>query len=559
MRSLMGFPVLSDQFFRDKRPSREFFALWRHQGPWGPALLPVYEWDGILYVAAAEPLEHSHKENWQYVKANAALIGELWAEWSASFAAPPEEIGADAPFEFPDPQPESPSEPGPEGDEAASEDRTTVLAPPDGLELPPIAAVEVPVGLVQEAQAAEAPVNLESLQVSVAAENEEDSEITQVTALEEMAALLASDAGAAGAFPPPPSPEFEASQPSIHTQQTGVRIESLDGLNQPPVQPIDLSSLAASPHPEPPPPPSPDAEFDEKTPPPDFAPAPKKPTAPPPGVAVPLSAAAVSTKDSTVIEVSAKPAVTRPAVGANPPAVGANPPPAENRPPEAPVAKTPVAVPPAPKPAPAVAVAAASAPKPSAAPPPAPSPKPAPAMTAPPAPKPAPAKPAPAPETDLPPKLLVENAPKRLGLDWSSMWKTLLGNTGYQHGMIMLFQGGYARPWEWDPQLEGSHQGRSFTIQQPSPLRIVARTQKPYHGYVVENEVSKQFFADWNGSSYPEHLTVVPILQEDLVVGFLLAWGSQIAATKESLQLAEKSAQHISRIFQTEPSLMSVA
>jgi GAF domain-containing protein len=74
---------------------------------------------------------------------------------------------------------------------------------------------------------------------------------------------------------------------------------------------------------------------------------------------------------------------------------------------------------------------------------------------------------------------------------------------------------------------------------------VVHRTHKPFHGYVVPNDLNNKFFAQWNASQTPEHLTIAPVMIDDHVIGMLLAIGEKTADTKACLHLAESLANSI--------------
>jgi hypothetical protein len=117
----------------------------------------------------------------------------------------------------------------------------------------------------------------------------------------------------------------------------------------------------------------------------------------------------------------------------------------------------------------------------------------------------------------------------------------------FEASMICLFQKGQILPVKWSPNLKHeSAQAKSYSTLKASPFRIVARTQKSYHGYLVPNEISDTFFHDWTQGTYPEHLTMSPIVSGELVVGFLMGWGKSTAGTKDALTLCETTAKQIS-------------
>ncbi|MCX7979255.1 MAG: GAF domain-containing protein, partial [Bdellovibrionaceae bacterium] len=84
-------------------------------------------------------------------------------------------------------------------------------------------------------------------------------------------------------------------------------------------------------------------------------------------------------------------------------------------------------------------------------------------------------------------------------------------------------------------------------LERPSIFRIVAKTHKPYHGYIVPNDINEKFFDDWNNSQIPDHVTIVPILMRDQLLGVLVSIGEKSAFTSASLKFAEKCASQLAQ------------
>lgn len=100
-------------------------------------------------------------------------------------------------------------------------------------------------------------------------------------------------------------------------------------------------------------------------------------------------------------------------------------------------------------------------------------------------------------------------------------------------------------PQIWSDNVIVSAQKNPLSLTQPSMFNVVAKTLKPYHGYVVPNEINDQFFAVWNESSVPDHITIVPIVIKKKLCGFLMGVGPKSAYNKNSLKLSEKIADQI--------------
>lgn len=82
-----------------------------------------------------------------------------------------------------------------------------------------------------------------------------------------------------------------------------------------------------------------------------------------------------------------------------------------------------------------------------------------------------------------------------------------------------------------------------FNLKTPSIFKIVSGTQKPYHGYVVVNDLNESFFESWNHGQIPDHVTVVPLMDGDLVVGMIMGFGEKSSYNKNVLQFTENVAK----------------
>lgn len=89
-----------------------------------------------------------------------------------------------------------------------------------------------------------------------------------------------------------------------------------------------------------------------------------------------------------------------------------------------------------------------------------------------------------------------------------------------------------------------------FNLKTPSVFRIVSGTQKPYHGYIVLNDLNESFFESWNHGQIPDHITIIPLMDHDLVVGMLMGLGEKSCYNKNVLQFSENAAKDLSlKIF----------
>jgi len=104
------------------------------------------------------------------------------------------------------------------------------------------------------------------------------------------------------------------------------------------------------------------------------------------------------------------------------------------------------------------------------------------------------------------------------------------------------------KPLLWDANFENPpNPVPEFSLKTPSIFRIVSGTQKPYHGYIIVNDLNESFFETWNQGQIPDHVTIVPLLDGDLVVGMLLGIGEKSNYNKNVLQFSETLAKDLTQ------------
>ncbi len=108
--------------------------------------------------------------------------------------------------------------------------------------------------------------------------------------------------------------------------------------------------------------------------------------------------------------------------------------------------------------------------------------------------------------------------------------------------MVLRIDGEKASPWRWDENFKKRKaEPDPISLVGNSVFRIAYKTHMPYHGYVIGNLTNDAFFNKWHGST-PEHVSIVPILLEERVVGLILGVANKDVASKASLQLLERVA-----------------
>lgn len=85
-----------------------------------------------------------------------------------------------------------------------------------------------------------------------------------------------------------------------------------------------------------------------------------------------------------------------------------------------------------------------------------------------------------------------------------------------------------------------------FNLKTPSIFKVVSGTQKPYHGYIVPNDLNESFFESWNHGQIPDHVTIVPLMDGDILIGMIMGFGEKASYNKNVLQFTENVAKGLS-------------
>jgi hypothetical protein len=93
--------------------------------------------------------------------------------------------------------------------------------------------------------------------------------------------------------------------------------------------------------------------------------------------------------------------------------------------------------------------------------------------------------------------------------------------------------------WKWEPSLRPTARAGAISFDSPSLFRVVARTLRPYHGFVVDNPIHKKFFESWGMKTYPPHVTAVPVVIHGTLQGLFFCISNDKRRSVDSLQFAE--------------------
>lgn len=87
----MSTPILSKNFFSEHAPDAGFFSKWRDQAPWAENCLPIYEWQGVLFVGCLFVPEKFPKlfEKVIFVLCDPESLKEVWYEYQGTVVGRP--------------------------------------------------------------------------------------------------------------------------------------------------------------------------------------------------------------------------------------------------------------------------------------------------------------------------------------------------------------------------------------------------------------------------------------------------------------------------------------
>ena len=130
----------------------------------------------------------------------------------------------------------------------------------------------------------------------------------------------------------------------------------------------------------------------------------------------------------------------------------------------------------------------------------------------------------------------------------------------FEKSMLLLRDGITLRPWKWTTGFQSVADTPSgISLEEASAFRIVFRTNKTFHGYVVSSPINNKFFNEWNMPEPVGTLTIAPILIDDSLLGVLVGFSSVAAFNFDAVASLEKLAMSIGRTVKRDPNLLKVA
>ena len=111
--------------------------------------------------------------------------------------------------------------------------------------------------------------------------------------------------------------------------------------------------------------------------------------------------------------------------------------------------------------------------------------------------------------------------------------------TRYQNVVILTSENNQLIPYDWDSGL--SVKREAIDIEQPSFLKVVNKSKKPYHGYLAENQFHKNLFNAWGMESLPPHVTAVPVMEGAALKFVVIGIGDEGCAGYQMIHFVESS------------------
>ncbi|MBT4760968.1 MAG: hypothetical protein HOO06_04650 [Bdellovibrionaceae bacterium] len=94
----------------------------------------------------------------------------------------------------------------------------------------------------------------------------------------------------------------------------------------------------------------------------------------------------------------------------------------------------------------------------------------------------------------------------------------------YENFILLSHLNGELKAWKWNQEVKPLTDVATnpIDLKTPSLFTIVLNTRKPYHGYVVDGDTNTSFFKSWGYEALPPLITAVPIIHNQEVTSILL-------------------------------------
>lgn len=122
----------------------------------------------------------------------------------------------------------------------------------------------------------------------------------------------------------------------------------------------------------------------------------------------------------------------------------------------------------------------------------------------------------------------------------------------YTMAMVMKCDESKVRPYRWseDLQVPQNLEDATVNLTYPSFFRIVAKTQQPYHGFIIDSPVHRNFFTSLKFDDLPACVTAIPLKADNNLWGMLVAIGPESAQSPEALDNAARIGEKLTKALE---------
>lgn len=119
-------------------------------------------------------------------------------------------------------------------------------------------------------------------------------------------------------------------------------------------------------------------------------------------------------------------------------------------------------------------------------------------------------------------------------------------NQHYDHSFIMKCTGEEAVAHKWDDKIQLQDASRvKLSLTFPTFMRVVYRTQMPYHGYLVDSPAHRELFDSLGIKKLPSCVTAIPLKVRGKLWGVLVSVGEEDLQALYQLKYAEGAADQL--------------
>jgi len=117
----------------------------------------------------------------------------------------------------------------------------------------------------------------------------------------------------------------------------------------------------------------------------------------------------------------------------------------------------------------------------------------------------------------------------------------------YSASLILKCSDQNARVYMWDQTITptGDTSKTTVNLSYPTFMRIVAKTNLPYHGYLVDSPAHREFFSALGIDPLPTCVTAIPVRFENHLWGIVVALGNEENQKMESLSFVHDAAERL--------------